>query len=140
MPPVENLADSLLWTKALPIEISYFIWLSLQNRILTWENLQKKGFHGFAICVLCFSEEETVEHLFINCKIWRMVTDHVCDILNLAAFSPSVSLGEMIRGWIENLPRNSHFSLLPFHMMWIFWKARNRAIFEGEKKNIYSLI
>ena len=35
LPPVSNLADSLLWTKALPNKISCFIWLSLQNRILT---------------------------------------------------------------------------------------------------------
>ena len=25
-------------------------------------------------------------------------------------------------------------------MMWIFWKVRNRAIFEGKRRNIYSLI
>ena len=46
----------------------------------------------------------------------------------------------MIRDWIRLLPRNSIYSLLPFHMMWIFWKVCNRAIFEGKKRNIYSLI
>ena len=69
-----------------------------------------------------------------------MVAVHVCDLLNLTAFVPSVSIGEMIIVWNENLPKNSHLHILPFHMMWIFWKARNRAIFEGEKRNIYSLI
>ena len=42
-PPAANLAESLLWTKALPKKISCFIWLVLRNRILTWENLQKRG-------------------------------------------------------------------------------------------------
>ena len=133
MPPVANLVDSLLWTKAMPVKISCFIWLSLRNRILTWENLQKKGFHGPGICVLCYSKEETVENLFINCKIWRTVIDHVCDLLNLAVFSPSVSLGEMISDWIGNLPRNSHFSSLPFHMMWIFWKFVTGPFSKGKK-------
>ena len=31
-PPAANLADSLLWTKALPNKISCFIWLSIWNR------------------------------------------------------------------------------------------------------------
>ena len=98
IPPAANHADSFLWNKALPNKISCFIWLSLRNRILTWENLQKRGFHGPGICALCCSDEETVEHLFINCSVWRTVADHVCDLLNLTAFSPSVLLEEMIRG------------------------------------------
>ena len=69
-----------------------------------------------------------------------MVAIHVCDILNLTAFSPSASIGEMIRIWNEIMPKNLPFLTLPFHMMWIFWKAHNRALFEGGKRNSYSLI
>ena len=100
----------------------------------------EKSVQGPGICVLYCSSEETVEHLFINCCVWRTVVVHVCDLLNLNVFSPSVSLGEMISNWITNLPRYLYLQSLPLHMMWIFWKVRNRAIFEGEKRIVYSLI
>ena len=64
----------------------------------------------------------------------------MCDLLNINAFSPTVSIVEMISNWITNLPRNSYLLSLPLHMMWIFWKARNRTIFEGEKRTVFSLI
>ena len=116
-PPAPSPAESSLWNRALPNKISCFIWLSIRNRILTWENLQKRGYHGHGICVLCCKDEETVEHLFNNCRVWRMVAIHVCDILNLTAFAPSASIGEMIKIWNEIMPKNSPFHTLPFHMM-----------------------
>ena len=30
--------------------------------------------------------------------------------------------------------------MLPFHMMWIIWKARNQTIFEGIRRKIYSIV
>ena len=61
-PLASNPVNSYLWNKALPNKISCFIWLALRNRVLTWENLQKKGKSGPGICVLCYAGEETVEH------------------------------------------------------------------------------
>lgn len=132
-PPV-TLVDSVLWNRNLPSKISCFIWLTLRDKILTWVNLQKKGIHGPGICVLCDSNEETVEHLFIFCSVWRTVAVHVCDLLNLCTISPAASIEVMINNWIKNLPRNSPLLFLPLHMMWIIWKARNRVIFDGGKK------
>ena len=42
--PVTNLVDPFLWSSRLSAKISCFIWLALRNKILTWENLQKKGY------------------------------------------------------------------------------------------------
>ena len=81
-----------------------------------------------------------MEHLFVNCCVWRTIAVHVCDLLNIKAFSPAVLIADMIKNWISNLPRNSYLLSLPLHMMWIFWKARNRTIFEGEKRTVFSLI
>ena len=67
--PVPNPVDSYLWNKALPNKISCFFWLDIRNRILTWENLQKRGISGPGICVLCCSNEEIVEHLFSICTV-----------------------------------------------------------------------
>lgn len=138
-PPV-TLVDSVLWNRNLPSKISCFIWLTLRDKILTWVNLQKKGIHGPGICVLCDSNEETVEHLFIFCSVWRTVAVHVCDLLNLCTISPAASIEVMINNWIKNLPRNSPLLFLPLHMMWIIWKARNESYLMEEKRSVYFLI
>jgi hypothetical protein len=42
-----------LWSWACPLKIHLFTWLMAENKILTWDLLQRRGFHGpsFAIYV-----------------------------------------------------------------------------------------
>eukprot|EP00253_Pinus_taeda_P001635 PITA_01635 len=56
--------DSQSWPK-----IRTFLWLLMQRKTLTWENLQRKGFSGPSKCPLCNREEETMNHLFNNCDL-----------------------------------------------------------------------
>ena len=50
---VRNPVTDSLWTLNIPTKIAYFIWLLNKGRILTWEQLQSRGFHGPSRCVLC---------------------------------------------------------------------------------------
>ena len=72
-----------LWSSLLPRKIGCFTWLVLRNKILTWDNLQKRGKIGPGICILCYSNEETVYHIFSRCPIWRCILGLVCDQLQL---------------------------------------------------------
>lgn len=64
-----------LWTAAWKNEFSpiikKFAWTLLKGKILTAENLRKKGFQGPSICVMCQREEESIQHLFLKCIIAR---------------------------------------------------------------------
>jgi len=66
-----------LGTWQVPLKIKLFFWLMLEQRILTRENLVKRGFLGPSRCVLCGKDEETVLHLFVECNftnnIWTLV-------------------------------------------------------------------
>ena len=42
-PSTGNSLQALIWSGILPTKISCFIWLVLENKILMWDNLQKKG-------------------------------------------------------------------------------------------------
>ena len=123
--PVGSRIYSLLWNNALPNKIGCFIWLAIKNKILTWDNLQKRGRSGPGICALCCSDGETVDHLFSRCSVWRTVLVHICDQYQLPFIPPMVSLSSFIRNWTGKFPRNPSLSHIPFHMMWIIWKARN---------------
>lgn len=58
-----------IWkTESLP-KIKIFIWTLLKGKILTSENLKRKGFSGPSKCQTCLMEEETIQHIFLDCTI-----------------------------------------------------------------------
>jgi hypothetical protein len=44
-----------------------FMWLVHHKKILTWDNIRKRGILGPSICQLCKAEEETMEHILNSC-------------------------------------------------------------------------
>lgn len=50
-----------------------FNWTLLHGKILTAENLRKRGIQGPSICCMCREEEESCSHLFIECPLPRPV-------------------------------------------------------------------
>ena len=128
-PLVGNHSDSFLWNSALPHKIGYFTWLVFRNKILTWDNLQKRGQSGPGICVLCNSDEETVAHLFTNCIVWKTVLGLIYDQYQIPCPPRMDSPSSFVRSWASNYRKNSTLWSIPFHMLWIIWKARNLVIF-----------
>jgi hypothetical protein len=63
-----------IWSNPQWPKIKMFKWLVLHNRILTQENLRKRGYIGPSHCHLCQAEEETTNHLLDECsyttKLW----------------------------------------------------------------------
>eukprot|EP00253_Pinus_taeda_P030665 PITA_30665 len=57
----------IIWkSEAIP-KIKFFTWLLLKGKVLTAENLSKRGINGPSRCPNCCSAEETMYHLFIDC-------------------------------------------------------------------------
>jgi hypothetical protein len=66
-----------LWSWNIAQKIRLFTWLAIENKILTWDILQRKGWEGPSICQLCSSDSETVLHLFVKCSFTRQVWDRI---------------------------------------------------------------
>ena len=56
-----------LWECNIPLKIILTFWLAINNKILTWENLRKRGFQGLGICILYKKDDELTSHLFGTC-------------------------------------------------------------------------
>jgi hypothetical protein len=54
----ENIWKIPQWPK-----LKMFKWIVLHNRILTWDNLMKRGFIGPSHCHICEFKEEKTDHL-----------------------------------------------------------------------------
>jgi zinc-binding in reverse transcriptase len=61
-----------IWKLNLPPRMEIFAWLMMQNKILTTNNLVKRGWLIPNICHLCRQQEENVAHLF---SIYDYATD-----------------------------------------------------------------
>lgn len=74
--PMWELA-SKVWIKNLIPKIGFFMWVAIQNKILTLDNLRKKGFSLANRCTLCNSYEEIVNHLLLHFTISKEVINLV---------------------------------------------------------------
>jgi len=61
----------LLWKLKATPRSRLLMWNILFERIPTGLNLMKRSFHGPFWCQLCHNNEESTEHLFLNCPITK---------------------------------------------------------------------
>jgi hypothetical protein len=70
---MEKKCTQQLWPK-----VSFFLWLLRRGKIMTWENLLKRGFQGPTYFHLCHNNEENIKHFFNNCPfsstLWDQAT------------------------------------------------------------------
>jgi len=58
-----------VWFPNIWPKVSTFLWLLCQNKIVTWDNLRKRSFHGPSICPNRKQQEETILHLMNSCNL-----------------------------------------------------------------------
>ena len=61
-----------LWKNNAPSKILIFAWRVLINKIATRDALSRRGVlrdDSDRRCVLCSSEDETVKHIFLDCRV-----------------------------------------------------------------------
>ena len=60
-----------IWRANVPPKVAFFAWEASWGKILTLEQLQRRGYSLANRCVLCLSKEETVDHLLLHCVKMR---------------------------------------------------------------------
>jgi hypothetical protein len=133
----ENLEQQ--WEKIWKIpqwpKIKMFKWLVLHNRILTWENLMKRGFIGPSRCHLCQVKEETTNHLLDECSYTTEIWDWAAGIFrqsNRIRGNINATINNWNEGYNENEMVNLCWNLTSGMIIWAIWKERNRRIFRNE--------
>jgi hypothetical protein len=60
-----NWCHNAMWKWDMILKIKVFTWLLMENRILTWENLQIRGWKVSRICAMCKKDIDTSQHLML---------------------------------------------------------------------------
>jgi hypothetical protein len=109
------------------LKIKLFIWLAADDKILTWDNLLRRGWEGPNICFLCHLNSESITHLFLDCTFTQQVWHRLSFSLKLGSIWSGSSLQTSLEDWTKE---ESSYPHLPTLVCWHIWLVRNRAIFE----------
>ena len=128
-----------IWKGKVLAKIKIFLWLIMNNAILTKDNLLKRRWVGDPTCYFC-DQSENLSHLFFKCSTAKAVW--AIGAKCIGANNVPRSLGQCWL-WCEKwLPFGKQFHTLGIAAIcWAIWKTRNKACFEGKLlKNPASII
>ena len=125
-----------IWRTKVPKRVSFFLWTTANDGILTIDNLIKKGQFLVNRCCLCCCDRESVDHLLLHCKFSHALWCEVFVVFGIQWVIPrSVKYFFFIwRNWFGN-----HLSIIsnmvPACLMWLVWQERNAHIFLRQGEN-----
>jgi hypothetical protein len=122
----ENWWHCTLWKWDLAPKLKLFTWILLENRILTWENLQRRGRHGPGLCVLCQQDSETTLHMMVHCKFAQHVWKEMLAVHNINGGWFGINLQMCFKDWCCRHPK---WHMMPSLICWQIWLERNLVIF-----------
>jgi hypothetical protein len=91
--------NRLLWRIKLPLKVKIFLWFLFKGVILTKDSLIERNWHRTESC--CFSNRETIQHLFFDCVLARFVWRTIELTFGL---KPPMSVGHISTSWLQNIP------------------------------------
>eukprot|EP00253_Pinus_taeda_P031705 PITA_31705 len=132
----------LAWRAEAPPKVKFFFWLLLKGKILTAKNLKKRGIMGLSRCPNCCQAEETIQHLFIDCRIaddcWKQMA-----LIGGVTWEPKATIADTVYNWRKHCPWKEKQSKLtqriwnaiPLTLVWRIWLARNKKVFQDKGCN-----
>ncbi|GLJ32840.1 hypothetical protein SUGI_0661390 [Cryptomeria japonica] len=63
----------LCWEPHILPKVGAFVWLAMQNQILTGDRLMKLNFSRPYKCLMCYNHKETLDRLVVQCKVAKNV-------------------------------------------------------------------
>lgn len=128
-----------------PPNCKFFIWLAINNRCWTSDQLSKHGLPHQLACPFCDQHEETIYHLLTSCVLAREVWLQVLCSLNLTDVQPPSS-SSSFNSWWKHAARSfpgklrGGFNSLVIVVSWELRKHRNACVFEGNRTNVQAVL
>uniref|UniRef100_A0A2N9FC99 Reverse transcriptase domain-containing protein n=1 Tax=Fagus sylvatica TaxID=28930 RepID=A0A2N9FC99_FAGSY len=120
-----------IWGLKAPPRVAFFMWTVAWGRILTCDNLKKRGFMLAGWCCMCKSADETVDHLLLHCRMARHLCNFVFQFVGVDWVLP-LTVSDLLFGWRNWFGKRSSgiWNLIPSCLMWTIWRERNNRTFE----------
>ncbi|KAG7984487.1 hypothetical protein I3843_04G163600 [Carya illinoinensis] len=86
------------WKVKVPPKVAFFCWVASLGKVLTTDNLRRRGLFIADWCVMCKKDGESVNHLFLHCEVSRFLWDEVLSWTGLHWVMPKDVVDLMV-GW-----------------------------------------
>ena len=121
--------------------MSCFTWLLAKQDVLTQENLMKRGIQLSPRCSLCGEEAETVNHLFLHCRITNILWSIFINSKYLFWVMPR-NIVQSLKIWSSFAYIYGHkerWKIIPTCILWSMWKERNLRCFQNKSNSIQKM-
>jgi hypothetical protein len=78
-----------IWHVKVPKRVAFFVWTAALGKILTHDNLRRRGIVVVEWCVMCKKHGESVDHLFLHCDVARVVWSYFYRLFGVEWVMPS---------------------------------------------------
>ena len=92
-------------------------------------------------CCMCKEDKESIDHMFLHCKVARESWDTVLNLFGMNWVMPR-RVVDLLTCWQGKLGQHRHIEIwkaVPHCLMWCLWKERNARIFEDGERNVLEL-
>jgi hypothetical protein len=124
-----------IWGVHAPKRVSFFVWSAVWGRILTVDNLMRRGYQLAGWCCMCQRDGETINHLLIHCDkavgLWSFVFQKFGITWVLSG-----CVLDLLFGWYNGLGKvqSKIWNMVPLCLLWTLWCERNNRTFENSDR------
>jgi hypothetical protein len=115
---------SAVWSLKIPPRVHFFLWLLINNKTLTRDNMAKTRKVEDDTCLFC-SDKESCSHLFFDCVVARQCWFVVSEVLGFRIGENMVNIGQF---WLSN-KKHCIVNMVSSVVLWSIWKLRNDLCF-----------
>jgi hypothetical protein len=129
-----------IWRIKAPPRVAFFAWIAARSKILTIDNLRRRGIIVINRCWLCESDGETVDHLLLHCGVVNALWNVIFSRFGLCWVMLS-SVKELFACWWSGGRSRSAavWKMAPLCLMWCIWRERNARCFEDSSRTFEEL-
>ncbi|GKA31569.1 reverse transcriptase zinc-binding domain-containing protein [Tanacetum coccineum] len=120
---------------------TFVVWMALQNKLMTQENIAKWKDDDGMKCSLCQCCMDSLEHLFFMCPYTNAVWGEIQKMLNVQlSYVWHIIVDELI-----GLPNNKNVWSIVRRLVfgaavYFIWQERNRRMFQNEKREVKNVV
>jgi len=121
--------------------VAFFVWTAALEKILTHDNLRRRGVVVVEWYVMCKKHGKSVDHLLFHCNVARVVWSSFYSLFGVEWVMPS-SVLDLLSGWSTLLGRGPVLRIwkqVPLCVMWGLWHERNSRLFENMEISVGAL-
>ena len=94
--PACDFPHRLIWNSVVPSKMGIFSWEAAWGKILTLDNLKRRGMAFANRCFMCEEDEETIDHVLIHCKSAKLLWDLFLSMVGISWVFPQSVLHTLL--------------------------------------------